>query len=346
MLGFLAMAGTIASLRLKLAPRNPRVVLVLAAGLIVLLEPMLVYFLAATPTLPFIWATGCHTQLAEFFLQWWPIYLPGLLLAFAWNQLHPVTRIVLIMTPLAFAGVETWTMWQRVDTTEKFWALIFAAAWMTFLPEIIRQRGWAFRAVFLVLVVNCLLSLGFWTTYYARLVDTDDIAHLEGLGQYRLDRHKARILEVVSRFPGQTILPGISSWAWSENGLLPLFSHTRAFVTWHNFCDDAYYPQGVKEARRRAVSVNQLYAGAMPNPLIYLRQHDITALVLYPDDKLSPALVAQLKTQLGPYYTYEDAYSRPKDDIVSDASPGNPAAGVFIYHPEITTLLGEPKLHP
>ena len=58
---------------------------------------------------------------------------------------------------------------------------------------------------------------------------------------------------------------------------------------------------------------------------------------------LLPLLVAQLKTQLAPYYTYDDANSRTPSDVEKDVNPGNPAAGVFVYHPEITTLLGDPK---
>jgi Uncharacterized membrane protein (DUF2298) len=343
MSGFLVMAGTIAALRLKAAPRQPGPVLAFSAGLIVLLEPMLNYFLLAAPTVDFTWTTGYHTQWVEFFVQWWPIYLPGLLLAFRWRRLHPVTRIALLLTVLAFAGVETWTAGQRFDTTEKCWAIIFAAAWFIFLPEILRQRAWVFRVLALTLVVNSLLTLGFWTSYYARTVDKEDLAQIDGLGQYRTDRRKARILEVVSRLPGQTILPGEATWNASESGLLPLLSNTRSYLSTTNFDAFLFYPNGIGDAPRRQYGVDHLYAGTMADPLVFLRQHNIAALVIHPDDNLPASLVEKLKAQLAPYYTYEDANRRVPRDLDADVNPGNPAAGVFVYHPEITTLLGEPK---
>ncbi len=346
MVGFLIIAGTVAGWRLKVWPKNLPAVLALAAGLIVLFEPMLMYFLRSSYDIDVGWVTDCHTPLIEFGVQWWPIFLPGLFLACLWRRLHPVTRILLIMTPLAFAGVETFTAGLRIDTTEKCWGIIFAGGWLVFLPEILRQRAWACRVLALLLIVNSVLSFCFWTTFYYRVVNRDDIAHIDGLGPYRWDRRKARILDIVSRLPGQTILPGFLTWAPDESGLLPLFSHTRAFLSANAMSDWVYYPNALGEGDRRGFRVDDLYSGRLANPLIYLRQHNINAVVLYPDQKVAPNLAAQLKAQLSPYYTYEDANLRDEDQQRADVNPGDPAAGVFVYHPEVAKILGEPKGPP
>jgi hypothetical protein len=91
------------------------------------------------------------------------------------------------------------------------------------------------------------------------------------------------------------------------------------------------------------LALNKLYDGKNGNPLFFLRQRNIAALVIYPDDAIDSSVVDQLKQNLAPYYTYEDGNFRTEAQLQSGLSPTRPCAGVFIYHPEITTLLGPPK---
>ncbi|HEX4140981.1 MAG TPA: DUF2298 domain-containing protein [Candidatus Methylacidiphilales bacterium] len=347
-IGFLAVAGAFAAWRLKTAPRHPGLVVALAAGGMTLFEPMLTYFLNSKYPISLDWVYDGHTELAEFFFQWWPLYLPMLVLVFFWRRLNPVTRIVWIMTPLAFAAVETWTAGLRADMTQKCWAIIFAAAWLVFLPEVLRRRAWVCRVLALALVVNSVLAFCFWTTFYYRTIFKDDnirgdIGHLDGLGPYGWDVRKARILAVVSRLPGETILPGAPCWSPVESGLLPLFSHTRAYLSTDSMSDWVYYPDGLGEGSRRTAAVQALYDGKQADPLVFLRQHNIGAFVINPDDNIHPPEIAKLRAQLAPYYTYEEANDRDLDDARADVNLGDPSAGVFVYHPEVTKLLGEPK---
>jgi hypothetical protein len=344
MIGFLAVAGVAAAFFLKARPRHPIVVLALAWGGMTLFEPMLSYFLNSKYDIGVDWVIDCHTELLEFVFQWWPIYLPMLALVFLWRRLHPVTRIVLIMTPLGFAAVETWTAGLRIDTTQKCWSVIFAAGWLVFLPEILRQRAWACRLVALALLVNSVLAFGFWTTYYHRVIYRDDIGHLDGLGPFSWDVRKARLLEFASRLPeGATILPGAPAWAPQESGLLPLFSRTRAYLSTDSMADWVYYANSLGEGYRRNPAVAALYNGQLDNPLLFLRQNNIAAVVMNPDDNLHPPLLAKLRAQLAPYYTYEEANDRSPEDTAHDVNPGDPVAGVFVFHPDVTVLLGGPK---
>ena len=343
MVVFMIAGGFLICRGLKLAPANLPVLLAASAGLAVLLEPMLLYFLEPYAFSDITWATGYHTQVLEFMVQWWPVYLPWLCLLCVWNRVHPATRMVLVMAPLAFAGMETWNFGQRFDATSKFWGLIYIAAWVAFVPEIARQKSWPFRVVLALMIVNGLLSIGFWATYYHRAINWGEIAHLDGLGQLQQDRRKARILETVSRLDNQTIIPGKSSWAGAESALVPLLSHNRAYVTWSNFSDTILYSNGITEALRREVDVNELYDGKIPDALIFLRQRNIAALVIYPDDNIEPAVVDQMKQDLAPYYTYEEANLRTLEQMEAGLSPVRPCAGVFVFHPEVNSLLGSPK---
>jgi hypothetical protein len=60
----------------------------------------------------------------------------------------------------------------------------------------------------------------------------------------------------------------------------------------------------------------------MPNPLAFLRNNDIAAVLIYPDDAISDDLLQQFEDQLGSDYFYVDC----KGD-----GPNN--AGVFLRQP-------------
>jgi hypothetical protein len=339
---FIVAAAGFTCARAGIRPGNLRFVAVTSVGLVVLLEPMLSYFLNS-PTLGIVGLPfAAHTQLLEFLAQWWPVFLPWLLLCFIWNRLSPVTRAVLLMTPLAFLGCECFTMGWRSDMTGKFWALTFGAAWIVFLPELARQKAWPFRAVFVLIVLNCALSFCFWTTYYARTLEPAEIGHLEGAGQFRLDWPKARIVKSLAQLDTAIVIPARDQSDATPPQLLIELTHTRAYATWEILSDWVFYTNGYNEARTRLALVNTLYDGTMKDPLYFLRQGNIAALVIYPDDNIDPAVVDQLRKNLAPYYTYEDANFRSGPDIQHDVHPDTPCAGVFIYHPEIGTLLGPP----
>lgn len=327
--GLFFLAGIYSCWRRKIGPSDWRLAVLLSVAGGICLVPMLTYMLMwASP--PVAWATGVHTQLAEFFVQWWPLYLPWLVLIFAWKRLGPAVRISLVLTPLAFAFVETINVGQRYDMTGKLWGMIFGAGWIVFVPALIMQRGWMYRAVLALLIVGSSLSLFFWGKNYWEMTNRDDIGHLDGYGPLRWDIRKAKILEALSQMKGQTIIPGKSSWSFCESTALAHFTQNRAYVTYSVITDFGFYTNGLGEGYKREVPVNDLYDGKCANPLVYLRQRNIAALVIYPDDDISDENVAKLKAALAPYYSYEDY--RDGDPLTP------PNAGVFIYRPSVAGL--------
>jgi len=344
--GFLVLMGLVVCWRRHTGPAHPRFVLGVTAILAASLEPMLAYFLNWPLPAPFGWTRpDQHTQAIEFLVQWWPVFLPGVALCFVWRTLAFATRLDLLTAAAGFVWVEICNFTLRSDMTSKTWAVIYAAAWVTIIPEIARRKTWPFRTVLLLITATSALTLAFWISYDGRVAVREEIGHLDGQGQFRLDRRKARILEEISRLQGQIIIPGKVDGEGSPSALLQAFSHTRAYVTWAMISDIIFFPNGISEAGRRFSIVNGLYEGKLKEPLYSLRQANVAAVVIYPDDNIEPAVVEQLKRELAPYYTYEDSYFRTNEQLQQDISTGRPCAGVFIYHPEITKLLGPPTDH-
>jgi hypothetical protein len=85
-------------------------------------------------------------------------------------------------------------------------------------------------------------------------------------------------------------------------------------------------------AEQPGFDVRDFYDGKCANPLLFLRTHDIAAVVISPEDQVSTDVVDTLKKKLSPYYEYIDC----RDD--DDSNPGKKLgdnAGVFFFHPEM-----------
>jgi hypothetical protein len=308
----------------KRMPLDPRAV-ILGLGLVaVCLTPMLLYYLTSSTPINGVVTGEQHTQIPEFIVQWWPIYLPWLALLLTCRRIHPAVGIVLFVAPVAFLAVEFYTVGARFDMTGKIWGFIFCAAWATFIPAIATSRFWIFRILFGVIVINCALSLCFWTTYYWRTLNKDDIGLMEGKGDLAWDAKKGRILNALLPLKNQIITTGISSWSFSPSARLANFSGNRDYITWSFNCDNDMFRNGLGEGWRREKVLDEFYEGKSPNALLYLRQRNIAAVVIWPDDDIKDDVLAKLKQQLAPSYQYEDLRD------VDNHDPPN--CGIFMYH--------------
>ena len=110
----------------------------------------------------------------------------------------------------------------------------------------------------------------------------DDFGWLDGRGTFRTDEQKARIVASLTRLDGQIVIPGLTDADDQSGGLLAPFSHTRTYATWSFVSDVIFYSNGTGEAGRRRVGVASLYAGKLADPLTFLRQGNIAALVIFP----------------------------------------------------------------
>jgi hypothetical protein len=312
---------------MKRVPREPRWV-VLGLGLIAAcLTPMLLYYLtSSTPIHGFVSGEE-HTQVVEFLVQWWPVYLPYIALLLTCRRIHPAVGVVLFAAPLAFLGVEFYTVGARFDMTGKIWGFIFCAAWATFIPAIAISRFWLFRLLFGLIVINSALSFCFWATYTWQTITWDDFGELEGKGDLFYEPKKARILNTLLPLKNQIITTGESAWSFCPSARIANFSGNRDYITWSFNCDNDMFRNGLGEGWRREKDLNDFYAGKNPNALLYLRQRNIAAVVIWPDDDIKDDVLAKLKEQMAPSYQYEDLRD------VDNHDPPN--CGIFLYHPNL-----------
>jgi len=318
----------------KRVPLHPQGV-ILGLGLeAACLTPMLLYFLNTYTPIHGPADASQHTQIVEFLVQWWPVFLPWLGLLFVCRRIHPAVGIVMFVTPIAFAGVEYYNVGARFDMTGKIWGFIYCAAWAAFIPAIAASRSWVFRLLLGLIIINSALGYCFWTTYYWRSVETSDIGQLEGkgdLGSTRDDQRKPRLLNVLLPLRNQVIITGKSYWAWCESSRIANFSGNRDYITWSFTCDSDMVHNGLGEGWRREKMLNDFYDGKLDDPLLYLRQRNIAAVVIWPDDNIKDEVLVKLEKQLAPFYEYED------ERDVDNHDPPN--CGVFLYHPNLINEL-------
>ncbi len=186
------------------------------------------------------------------------------------------------------------------------------------------------------------LSACFWVDYYHRSINWDNVGQLTGQGDMRSDPFKGRIYNVVSRFNHQIMLVGKDTWAYAENPLLANLNYNKTYIAWCCHCQGALHPNSFDVAPLRDEEVNDLYAGKLADPLQFLRNNNISMVVIWPDDHDDPAVVAKLQQQLAPDYIYEDCRGfKP--------APDAPQAGVFTSRDlampkhDSVALLGAPK---
>jgi len=319
----------------KLFPQSVRFVLLGVGLVIVFLTPMLSEFLTTATYVGGGWTDqNCRTQLVEFLILWWPIYLPLLGLVFVWSKLSPAIKTMVVALPIAFLGMEFYTVGSRFDWTGKLWCYLYGAGWITLFPAVCMRRAIFFRLLTLILVVSSLCSFWAWASFYWRdnAWNNVEMLHLEGTGPYRCDPVRSKLLLTLSRVKGKTILTGKT-----DNGSSPFlaaFTGNRIYVAWADLIDVLISGDVQRMAQQAGREVDDFYDGKCNNPLLFLRTHDISAVVIHPDDNIDPHIIDTLKKKLAPYYEYVDCHG------------DNENAGVFFFHPEMIKWAQEAILHP
>jgi hypothetical protein len=262
------------------------------------------------------WATE-HTPLWMFLLHWWPVFVPWLFLCLVWNELDGLGRWYHFILPVLFLALEFVSIAQRELTVEKMWGDIYGIALVTLLPPIFAQRRLMFRLLTVVLAVAFSYCLGCWVKQsFYDAYDPESFAVLSGDHGLNRDNQRRRLLEVLRGMRGQTILPGKCYWSYYLAPLEVTESGNRCFVA-YTFQEEQYGHGG--EADYRAKAMDDFYAGTMPEKLAFLRSHQIGAVLIWPEDKISDAVLGQLKGELAADYYYVDCKMDGKEN-----------AGVFL----------------
>jgi hypothetical protein len=256
-------------------------------------------------TQSFIWTPpGQRLPLWMFFVQFWPIFFPWLILCFIWDRLNTVTRWVHAAVALLFIGMEFVSLTDHSFTVQKMWGDLWGLALITFYPILFMQRGIFFRSVSAFLSVTFLYCLGMWLyVCYWQPSDPREFAALRGNYGIDTDPQRKRIEQVLGSLHGATVLPGKSYWSYNLAPLIVTLSGNRCFVA-YTFQEGQYGHGG--EIDYRDKMDNDFYSGEMKTPLPFLRSNNIAAVVIWPEDKIPDNILQQIQAEIGSDYFYVD----------------------------------------
>jgi hypothetical protein len=309
-------------------PENGRFVGIATGIAIILLWPFVYTVTGTSSPAGFHWTNPDeHTPLWMFAIQWWPIYLPWLYLLFVWNRLDLRARWFHAVLPILFIAVEFVTFGDRKLTTEKMWAGIYGVGLVTLLPLVFMQKRRAFILLTALFTLNGLIGLGAALNQYYTF-GSHDYFHLSGDAWVQGDTQKKRVLQVLKRLHGATILPGKSYWNYSQAAAIVTFSENRCYVA-YTFTEELY-GHGPETEYRNKIN-NAFYAGQVTNPLTFLDSNKIAAVLIWPEDNTSDQQLQQFQTQLGPEFFYIDC----KMD-------GQNNAGVFLRQSQLKDVAVQP----
>lgn len=258
-----------------------------------------------------------RTPLWMFIVQWWPVYLPWLFLCFIWHRLDLMGRWLHAAIPIFFIWMEFVTLGDRGLMIEKMWGALYGAGLVTLMPLVFKQTRLSFRLLSAVLITSNVLILLMWVkSIYYDPIDGHNFWRLQGDYYVQHDPQTKRLVQVLSRLHAATVLPGKSYWAYNDAPTIVGFSENRCYVAYTYQESQAGHRE---EAEYRGALNNSFYDGTMASPLPFLRSNNIAAVLIWPQDTISDALLQKFQTQIGSDYFYVDC----KGD-----GPNN--AGVFM----------------
>ncbi|HEX4141830.1 MAG TPA: DUF2298 domain-containing protein [Candidatus Methylacidiphilales bacterium] len=268
----------------------------------------------------FNWSWDLLRDRWTFIIQWWPIYLPWLLLCFFWPRMNPAQRwLHFLFIPILLA-TELFYFDERGTMLEKTWSGTFGIGMAMLYPTLFAQRVWSCRVLSAVILLTGFASLGAYTLgAYEFAKGTGAFLHLEGDHFIQQNPQMSRMEEVLSRIHGQNVVTGIAHRAFFESTALPAFTENRCYLGWTNAEETCGHPG---EANFREQQINDFFAGKLADPMAFLQLNKIAAILVWPDDHITPDNLAALKKTLEPTYAYIDC----KGD-------GGDNAGVFLRNP-------------
>ncbi len=288
-------------------PQNLRYVLLGTALFAILLWPSVDTLIsgAGSYPVPFKFTPWLeYTPMGEFVIQWWPVWLPWLILCFMWRQMNLLARWIFIAVPVLLLFVEACTFADRGLTVEKMWGALYSTGLVTFLPIIFSNRNLALRLFTVAYLLISSVMVVAWVKQVTHDVYWQAMAfHLKGDTVFQNSPQFKRLLQVLKGQRGITILPGKCVWSYNMAPSIIGFSENRCFMAW--FAQEYQCGHG-GEAEYRNQMINDFYDGKNADPLPFLRANDIQAVLIWPEDAISDELLAQFKKQLGPDFFYKD----------------------------------------
>jgi hypothetical protein len=290
-------------------PSETGLTLLILGSSLLLVWPAL-YDVTSSPEVPDIVWTKPEEKapLILFLIQWWPVIVLWVYGLFLWRELSPAVRWILFVMPVMLITIEFISVEGRYNTVEKMWGYTYGTGMIALFSVVAARAGGACRMLTVVLLVSSFISMIGWLRNasdwlpWGRWHDAEFA--LEGTHYITVDEQKRKLLEQMSQFKHETFLSGkCIDFNYYESPALAVFTENRSYATWTYFESVANYRD---EAERREKENNDFYSGAMTNRLQFLRSHDITGVLIWPDNDISNDFLAALATELDPDYYYVD----------------------------------------
>ncbi len=162
----------------------------------------------AAPAL-FNWSWDLLRDRWTFVIQWWPIYLPWLLLCFFWPRMNVAQRwLHFLFIPILLA-TELFYFDERGTMLEKTWSGTFGIGMAMLYPVLFTQRSWTCRVLGLAILLTGFASLGAWIEgAYIFARNTGAAFHLQGENYILENPQMRRMKEVLMRIHGQNVITG------------------------------------------------------------------------------------------------------------------------------------------
>jgi hypothetical protein len=330
---FFSAGGMVVALLASRRPQDWRLVILYGLIALILVWPSVNFLLVSAPTYPrlFSWTEpDFRTPLWIFLVQFWPVYLPWLFLCFAWKRLSLAGRWFHAAIPIVFIWIEFVTVGERQLQIEKMWGAIYGAGLVTLVPLVFAQRALAFRLLTIFVLFTMTVSMIWWLRADYGSVDEAVFCRLQGDHYLVGDAQKNRLLEVMSQMHGLTILPGKSVWGYNQAPAAISFSKNRCYIAW-SYQEEQCGRTDEPEIRDKLN--NSFYAGTMADPLPFLQANNISAVLIWPEDKISDDLLHQFEKQIGSNYYYIDCRMGFPDN-----------AGLFVRQTAQPLQVSTPKL--
>jgi len=245
-----------------------------------------------------------HAPLLEVAIQWWPILLLWICTLFYVRGLSFGVRWFLIVVPLMLVLIDTVTIESRYNTIEKMWGYTWAVGLVGFFPIVASRKNAACLIAAIALLAYDSIRLGASVRDLFTNGSWDDSRfHLEGDRYITHEPQQKRLLDIFGQYKHAVFLTGVCDYCYYEAPALAVFTGNQAYSAWYWFESNANNPD---EANSRSKQNNDFYSGAMPDRLEFLRDKNITGVLIWPGDKISDDTLAALKKDLAPDYDYLD----------------------------------------
>jgi hypothetical protein len=200
-------------------------------------------------------------------------------------------------------------MYERFNTTLKWWPWVSAGALMTLAPYVLeRAKSLTVRIiVFLFCLYPCCYVADLWQPFLGG--PKDSIGKLEGT-QYLVKDEFPRLMlgRLKVEKPGIVIERPEKEGGFTNSAVIPLFAGQRMWLGWYGH--ELLWREFREDIRRRHDALMRLYAGEQPNAGKWLLAQGIDYVLWYREGD-TPELWEKVNASVAPDYEWTDILTYP-----------------------------------